>query len=328
MALKLGLPEFSLFLMKSEVQYCWLEMEGLILMNLNYVSYFVEVAECKSISKAAEKLFLTPSALTISMKALEDEVGAKLLNRTHKGVTLTKHGEILYQDAKGLKEMALKWKNISLNKEARMEKIYLTTVPSISLSLLPKIVCDVTNRMPEIELHCKEAILTDINDLLFEKEIHYAICSYDCINRKQLEILAKNSGYCFEPIYDDHYKVFFRNTHPFSKLDFVSRENLNNYIGVTSSTKALYFSEVKQYYSSSSIYMENVMHHLYDIMHNDRYTVLPSIIEHSICMHDSIVAKPLKEPLNISFALLHPITEELSDAEKRFIKIVYESFDI
>ncbi len=70
------------------------------------------------------------------------------------------------------------------------------------------------------------------------------------------------------------------------------------------------------------------MHHLYDIMHNDRYTVLPSIIEHSICMHDSIVAKPLKEPLNISFALLHPITEELSDAEKRFIKIVYESFDI
>lgn len=92
-------------------------------MNLNYVSYFVEVAECKSISKAAEKLFLTPSALTISMKALEDEVGAKLLNRTHKGVTLTKHGEILYQDAKGLKEMALKWKNISLNKEARMEKI-------------------------------------------------------------------------------------------------------------------------------------------------------------------------------------------------------------
>ena len=74
----------------------------LLRMELRQLRYFVAVAEEGNISRAAKKIFLTQSALSRQIKALEDEIGQCLLERQAHSIRLTPAGEILLREARDL----------------------------------------------------------------------------------------------------------------------------------------------------------------------------------------------------------------------------------
>ncbi len=61
---------------------------------------FIRVAESGSFNKAAESGNITSTAVIKQMNLLEDEVGVKLFDRTHRGLKLTKAGESFLKDSK------------------------------------------------------------------------------------------------------------------------------------------------------------------------------------------------------------------------------------
>jgi len=69
-------------------------------MNLRFVEAFYWVASLKSISRAAEKLFLTQSAMSSRISTLEEELGVLLLDRGDKRFKLTTAGArfLVYAD--------------------------------------------------------------------------------------------------------------------------------------------------------------------------------------------------------------------------------------
>lgn len=65
---------------------------------------FVKVAECGSFTKAAEDLFVTPTAVMKQINALEKELSVTLFTRTNHGLRITKPGESFLQDARYILE--------------------------------------------------------------------------------------------------------------------------------------------------------------------------------------------------------------------------------
>lgn len=63
---------------------------------------FVAAADCGSFTKAAEVLFITPTAVMKQINALEAHLNLKLIERTKHGIRLTPAGEAIYKDAKFL----------------------------------------------------------------------------------------------------------------------------------------------------------------------------------------------------------------------------------
>lgn len=61
---------------------------------------FLRVADAGSFNKAAEEAYITATAVIKQINLLEDSLGVKLFERTHRGLILTKAGKSLYQDAK------------------------------------------------------------------------------------------------------------------------------------------------------------------------------------------------------------------------------------
>ncbi len=61
--------------------------------------WFQEVCRCKSITKAAASLFITPQGLSRGIRNLETELGVVLLERTPNGISLTPYGESLYKSS-------------------------------------------------------------------------------------------------------------------------------------------------------------------------------------------------------------------------------------
>ena len=81
-------------------------------MNLRFVEAFYWVAELKSVTRAAEKLFLTQSAMSARIAALEQELGVALLDRRDKQFRLT---------APGVRFLAYAVKLLDLQRQARSE---------------------------------------------------------------------------------------------------------------------------------------------------------------------------------------------------------------
>lgn len=66
-------------------------------LNLEYYKIFYYVAKLKSITLAAEELFISQPAVSQAVKQLETSIGGSLFFRTSKGVKLTPEGEVLYK---------------------------------------------------------------------------------------------------------------------------------------------------------------------------------------------------------------------------------------
>lgn len=69
------------------------------MMNIDIELYkiFYVVAKLKNITKAANELYISQPAVTMSIKKLEDELETTLFVRTKKGVLLTNEGKVLYE---------------------------------------------------------------------------------------------------------------------------------------------------------------------------------------------------------------------------------------
>ncbi|MBR6402853.1 MAG: LysR family transcriptional regulator [Eubacterium sp.] len=76
--------------------------------NLNYYRVFYTVAHTESISKAAERLFISQPAVSKSISNLEETLGTKLFSRGSRGVTLTEEGQILYDHLRNAFDMISK----------------------------------------------------------------------------------------------------------------------------------------------------------------------------------------------------------------------------
>lgn len=82
-----------------------------------YLEIFIEVADTGSFSKAAEKLYISSTAIMKQMNLMEQELGLSLLIRTNHGVSLTKAGKEIYKDAK----IIIDYTNRSIKKAKKLQ---------------------------------------------------------------------------------------------------------------------------------------------------------------------------------------------------------------
>lgn len=71
-------------------------------MLLKQIRYFLAVVDNESFTKAAEQCGVSQSAISQQVKALEDDLGVRLLNRHNRTFSLTKAGDYFYKHAAGI----------------------------------------------------------------------------------------------------------------------------------------------------------------------------------------------------------------------------------
>lgn len=79
-------------------------------MTLKQLKAFLALARTLNYANASLELHLSQSALSLSIKSLEDELGGKLFNRNTRRVELTQEGKSLIPYAKNYWQIGMKWK--------------------------------------------------------------------------------------------------------------------------------------------------------------------------------------------------------------------------
>lgn len=73
-------------------------------MNINQLKYFIAVAEYKSFTKAANQYYISQTAITQQIRALEENMEVRLIDRTKRPIMLTPAGNVFLNEAKAILE--------------------------------------------------------------------------------------------------------------------------------------------------------------------------------------------------------------------------------
>src|SRR5579875_2177092 len=90
-------------------------MPDILIPDLRRLTHFVAVVEASGFTRAAENLHLSQQALSSSVQQLEKEIGAELLVRSGRRITLTPAGQTLLDEGRALLAAA---KTITLHTRA------------------------------------------------------------------------------------------------------------------------------------------------------------------------------------------------------------------
>lgn len=158
-------------------------------MDLHYLEIFYEVAKARSFTKAAEKLFINQSAVSIQVKKFEDLLGTKLFDRRTKKIKLTYTGEILYKMAEDIFEKVKRsekeiMKVIQLNRS----KISIGASPIIAEPLIPGVIKKFTREHSEIEYDIQVFNKNQLVKKLKEGELDVIIIDEENIKDPNLEV--------------------------------------------------------------------------------------------------------------------------------------------
>jgi len=111
------------------------------------------VAQHQSFARAAEKLFITPSGVSVLIRELERQLGFRLFNRTTRRVELTTFGsKLLAATQPGLKALDAAMSRIEQAAKGRTRSIYVGTTPWMAAHVLPPAVKEFREQRPDLHI--------------------------------------------------------------------------------------------------------------------------------------------------------------------------------
>ncbi|HSU20380.1 LysR substrate-binding domain-containing protein (plasmid) [Comamonadaceae bacterium OTU4NAUVB1] len=137
------------------------------LMNLSarQLHAFLEIGRLKSFARAAEQVHLSPSGMSMLVKELEEQVGARLFDRTTRAVTLTEVGlrlqpvaERIVQDVRGLGDV------VEGTQAAVRQRLQIAATPMVAASLLPAVLSDFAAVHPQVRIGITDVDVNQVRE--------------------------------------------------------------------------------------------------------------------------------------------------------------------
>lgn len=123
-------------------------------MELYQLRTFVKVADEGNLTRAAELLFTSQPAISAHIKALEEELGVELFQRTPKGMLLTPAGRLLYQKAAGILASADELKSAAQSlRDELVGELRIGVHTDFEFVRIADLLKNFANRHPRVQLH-------------------------------------------------------------------------------------------------------------------------------------------------------------------------------
>lgn len=131
------------------------------------MKYFTAVVECGSFTEAAEQCYISQSAISQQIRALEKELGVELIHRENRKFTLTPAGEYFYSRSKGLLEEAddIRRETVRIGQDDELQ-LRIGYLRCYSGQELHQAVAEFSRLYPEVSISIVNGTHEELYDLL------------------------------------------------------------------------------------------------------------------------------------------------------------------
>ena len=193
---------------------------------------FITIADYESFNLAANELGITQPALSRRIKKLEDTLGAKLLDRTTRKISVSVVGEEFIIEARRmLEEFTKSIDDVQELIKTRTGSISLTTNMTIATSILPDIVCDFKNENPNIRLRISQDSSPEAVKKVLRRECEFATAQFS----------QDDHNLDFEPLINDSFVMICNKNHPLAKKKKIVWEDFEwyNFLKLSSNSRTM-----------------------------------------------------------------------------------------
>jgi DNA-binding transcriptional LysR family regulator len=146
-------------------------------LHANVLRYFLEVARCGSIRKAAQNLFVASSAVNRQILQLEAELGTELFDRLPTGIRLTAAGEAVLRHVRTtLHDFELLRSELDAQKGERTGHVSLVAMDSLFVDFLPDAVEEFTVEFPAVTFTLLAMSPSEVPAVVAKGEADIGIC--------------------------------------------------------------------------------------------------------------------------------------------------------
>jgi DNA-binding transcriptional LysR family regulator len=211
---------------------------------------FVILARTGSFTLTARELFLTQSAVSHSMKALETDIGCRLLDRLGKKVLLTQAGEHLLQHAERvLLEMTSARSGIERLGKWGVGRLRIASPVTLCVSLLPPVLREFKESFPQSLISVEPGDSLAATDVLEGNRADLALT---------MELKA-DDRFQFSPLFSDELVFIASPLHPWAVAGSVPRAEIARQNLVIYSRKSLTWRILDEYFREDRIVPNTVI---------------------------------------------------------------------
>ncbi len=178
-------------------------------MDFDQLETFLEVARLSSFSRAAEKRFRTQPAISSQIRSLEEEVGAKLLDRSGGKVSVTAPGKLFLRFAEELLE-SRKTMLTAIAETERVPRgeIVVGANEGTCLHILPEVFAEFKKQYPDVNISINRADYAKILESVIDNSVDFGVVSLP-VNDPRLTVVL---------IHRDELAIIVPPNHPLAKL--------------------------------------------------------------------------------------------------------------
>ena len=189
-------------------------------MELKYIREFVSLAETSNYFETAERLFITTSSLSRHIKALEEELGMPLFDRTTRKVVLNRHGRLFLPYAKQFVKIDDEC-TMAFEEEVMYSKgaIGIGSIPMMKAYGISDILRQYRQNNKNVIININEADSTPLAEMLRKSEIDFAFLRNRHISVDEFDTI---------PIAEDHLVAVLPKAHPLAKQKNIAISQLED----------------------------------------------------------------------------------------------------
>ncbi len=153
-------------------------------MELLQLKYFVESARCENFSMVANKYFVPASAVSVSVKKLEQELGCKLFDRSANKIRLNTNGKLFFDNiSSALNLIETAKEKVSPKNNEIPQKIYMLI--RTERSFINEKIIDFRQKHPNVSFHLTHSYL-DANHSMYDIIIDELSSVYNTYTKKSI----------------------------------------------------------------------------------------------------------------------------------------------
>ncbi len=199
-------------------------------MNIMYLKYAVEVEKARSISRAAQKLYIAQPNLSRAIKELEDDLGIIIFNRTPHGMQVTPEGEEFLERAKKILRRLEELEDIYSGDNEKKAQSFSVSVPrSGYMSYAFTRFAATVDNSRAAELFYKETNSSRAINNILQAGYRLGIIRYAEVFDRYFKDMLDSKKLSYEMISEFSYVLVMSKDHPLAAKEDVTFEDLEPY---------------------------------------------------------------------------------------------------
>lgn len=201
-------------------------------MTLQQLKYAVTVAECGTISAAAEKLFISQPSLTTAIRELETEMGVTIFSRTNRGVIVSREGEEFLGYARQILSQAQLLQERFSGREQGEKRFAVSSQHfNFTVQAFSRLVQNF--RGPRYSFHFRETTTYEVLEDVSQLRSEVGILALNEDNERFLRRMFGKLGLEFTELKRVQAELFVSAEHPLAGRRFVTVEDVSPYPCIT-----------------------------------------------------------------------------------------------